>query len=159
MSDDLTTGITAADLAAHPFTHGLEPGHLAVLAGIATWQRFATDQWIMRMDEPAERLHLVFSGRAAIEVTAPGREPLIVSTATEGSVIGWSWLLPPHQVQFDAVALDPVTTVAVDAATLRRVCESDHEFGYRITVRLALVLASRLEATRLQLVDVYGTGR
>jgi CRP/FNR family cyclic AMP-dependent transcriptional regulator len=127
-----------------------------LLARLAAEQSFAVGEWIMRLGDPADRLHLVRSGRAAIEIATPGRDPLVVSTVTARGVIGWSWLLPPHRVQFDVVALDPTTTLAVDATALRHACEADHELGYRITVHLAHILASRLEATRLQLVDVYG---
>lgn len=148
-----------AALASHPFTAGFDDGQIDVLAGCATERTVAAGDHLCRIDDPADHLYLVFTGRAAVEIVTPGRDPLVVATVSAGSVVGWSWLLPPHRAHFDVVALDTVIAVALDAATLRQACEADHHLGYRLTLQLAGVLAGRLEATRLQLVDVYGTPR
>jgi hypothetical protein len=34
--------------------------------------------------------------------------------------------------------------------------EDDHDFGFEMMKRFTLIMADRLEATRLQLMDVYG---
>jgi hypothetical protein len=46
--------------------------------------------------------------------------------------------------------------IALDGECLRNKCESDSGFGYDVLLRLAQVMESRLEATRLQLLDMYG---
>jgi hypothetical protein len=46
--------------------------------------------------------------------------------------------------------------VAFDGACLRGKCENDHELGYELMRRFAAVLIERLQATRFQLLDVYG---
>ena len=46
--------------------------------------------------------------------------------------------------------------IAFDGACLRGKCEADHELGYELMQRFAPVLVERLQATRLQLLDVYG---
>ena len=46
--------------------------------------------------------------------------------------------------------------IALDGKCLRQKCEENHELGYRLLVLLSGVMAKRLEATRLQLLDVYG---
>ena len=43
-----------------------------------------------------------------------------------------------------------------DGACLRRKCDDDPALGYDLITRFAQVLVSRLQATRLQLMDVYG---
>jgi CRP/FNR family transcriptional regulator, cyclic AMP receptor protein len=144
-------------LARHPFTHDLAPRHLDLLTGMARLVSFPAGAWIARVDEEADSVHLVVEGCAAIEVAAPGAEPLTLATVHEGEVLGWSWLFPPHRLQFDVVALDDVTAIVIDGAALRQACDRDHELGYRVALRLVRTLSSRLGATRLQLVDVYGT--
>jgi CRP/FNR family transcriptional regulator, cyclic AMP receptor protein len=146
-------------LANHPFTHDLAPRHLDLLAGMARLVSFPAGSWISRVDEEADSVHLVMEGRAAVEVAAPGDDPLTLATVHDGEILGWSWLFPPHRLQFDVVTLDDVTAIVVDGAALREACESDHELGYRVTLRLVRTLSSRLGATRLQLVDVYGAPR
>ncbi len=146
-------------VAGHRFSDGLAPQFLDVLVGIASPREFAAGDWIARHGEPADEFHLVIEGRCAIEVTAAGREPLVIATVHAGEVLGWSWLLAPHRWHFDVVALDHTRTVALDGVALRSACRTDHELGYEINHRLARVIAARLEATRLQLVDVYGHAR
>ena len=43
-----------------------------------------------------------------------------------------------------------------DGACLRKKCEEDPVLGYDLLTRFAQVLVNRLQATRLQLMDVYG---
>ncbi len=80
----------------------------------------------------------------------------MISTLGEGAVVGWSWLFPPHRWSFDARALEQVRAVAFDGGCLRGKCDADHELGYELMRRFAAVMLERLQATRLQLLDVYG---
>ena len=50
-------------------------------------------------------------------------------------------------------------TIGLDGACLRQKCEADSALGYALMKRFAQILVQRLEATRLQLVDVYGEVR
>lgn len=154
-----TPGGLLADLASHPFTAGMPAQRVQVLAGLAERREFVAGEWIARQSDTADACHLVLAGRAAVEVAAPGRDPLVIATVHGGEVLGWSWLLPPHRWHFDVVALDGVSTIALDAQRLRAACQSDHALGHEVTLRLAAVIATRLEGTRLQLVDVYGNDR
>jgi hypothetical protein len=95
----------------------------------------------------------------ALEVTAPGRAPLVVQTLGAGEILGWSWLVPPHHWLFDAVALEQTRAIALDGRCLRGKCEADHDLGYELLKRFALIMEERLEATRLQLLDLYGDER
>lgn len=49
--------------------------------------------------------------------------------------------------------------MAFDGACLRGKCDADHELGYELMQRFASVMLERLQATRLQLLDVYGDAR
>jgi hypothetical protein len=41
---------------------------------------------------------------------------------------------------------------------LRKKCEEDHDLGYELMKRFSAVMIQRLQATRLQLLDLYGEG-
>jgi CRP-like cAMP-binding protein len=71
-------------------------------------------------------------------------------------MLGWSWLIPPYQWRFDAQALELTRAIALDAKCLRTKCEEDHDLGYAFMKQFALVISERLQAARLQLLDVYG---
>lgn len=148
-----------AALATHRFLHGVVPRVVDALVPMAAPVEYSAGSWIARAGGDADRFLLVTSGRAGVEITAAGRAPLVVATVHPGEVIGWSWFTEPHVWHFDVVALDDVHAVSLDAAELRTACAVHHELGYEIATRLLRVVSSRLEATRHQLVDVYGRAR
>ncbi len=55
--------------------------------------------------------------------------------------------------------VDDTAAIVFDGACLRGKCDADHELGYQLMRRFASVLVDRLQATRLQLLDVYGGRR
>ena len=87
----------------------------------------------------------------------PGRGAVTFQTLSAGEVVGVSWLIPPYRWSYDARALEAVRAIALDAACLRRKCDADHDFGYAMMLRFVPVLVQRLQATRLQILDVYGS--
>ncbi len=143
-------------LAEHPFFQGLSPAYLQLIAGCATMERFNAGEPVFSAGQPAEQFFLVRHGKIAIEMVAPGRGPILIQTVGEGEVLGWSWLFPPYRWHFDAQALELTRVAAFDGRCLREKCEQDHDLGYELMKRFAKVMAARLQATRLQLLDVYG---
>jgi CRP-like cAMP-binding protein len=83
----------------------------------------------------------------------------MLATLGEGEILGWSWLLPPYQWKLHAHALEPTRAIALDGKCLRAKCEQNHDLGYEILKRFAQIMEQRLEATRLQLLDVYAAER
>jgi hypothetical protein len=72
-------------------------------------------------------------------------------------MLGWSWLFPPYRWRFQARTRKTTRALAFDGKSLRAKCEEDHDLGYELLKRFSRVLTERLEATRVQLLDVYGT--
>ena len=66
-------------------------------------------------------------------------------------------MVPPYRWRFDARTLDATRAIALDGKCLRTKSEEDHNFGYEMMKRFSNVMVEWLEATRLQLLDVYGT--
>jgi hypothetical protein len=76
----------------------------------------------------------------------------------DGELLGWSWLVPPYRVAFDARAMAATHAIALDGACLRGKCEADPALGYALLKILSTVFVERLQDTRLRLLDVYGKG-
>ena len=55
-----------------------------------------------------------------------------------------------------ARALTATRALVLDGRCLRGKFTSDHELGYEVMRRFAPLIVNRLEATSLQLLDVYG---
>lgn len=144
-----------AALAEHPFVRGLSERHLALLAGGALLATTTPGQLLGREGQEALAFYLVRSGHVALEIATPSSGTVRVQTVGPGEALGWSWLVPPHRWRFDCRALDTVETLGFDGAWLRGQCAADHELGYQLLRRLVDVIAARLTATRLQVLDVY----
>lgn len=145
-----------AILSAHPFFHELPPRHLGLVVGCASNVRFEAREFLFRTGEEANAFFLIRQGHVALEIAAPGRQPLTLQTIAEGDVLGWSWLIPPYHWMFDARAVEPTRAIALDGKCLRGKCEADHDLGYELLKRFAHIMEQRLVAARLQLLDVYG---
>ncbi len=139
-----------------PLFAGMKDEHLALIAGCASNVRFEAGQFVGRQGEPAEKFWAVRHGRLSLEIHAPGRGALTIQTVGENEVLGWSWLVPPHQLHFDARALTLTRAVELDARCLRGKFSRDPELGYELLRRFSQVIAQRLEAMSLQILDIYG---
>lgn len=95
-------------------------------------------------------------GKVALEIVAPGQAPIVVATLGAGEIVGASWLVPPYRWNFDARAVELTRAIGMDARCLRDKCEADHDLGYALMKRFLPIFVKRLDATRLQLLDVYG---
>ncbi len=142
-------------IAATPVFAGLEPEQLELIAGCAVNERFDSDALLFRQGAPADRFFLIRAGSVALELDAAGRGTHVIETLGPGEVAGWSWLFEPHRWAFDGRAVEPTAVVAFDGRCLRGKCDADPALGYALMRRFAATIVDRLQATRLQLLDVY----
>jgi CRP-like cAMP-binding protein len=139
----------------HPFLRGISESHLDFLTGCASNVRYAADEFLFKEGQESDASYVVRSGRIALEISVPGRVPVELQTIEAGEVLGWSWLYPPYRWQFDARAVEPVRAFRLDGNCLRTKCEADHDLGYEIVKRFLYQVHTRLERTRMQMLDIY----
>lgn len=139
----------------HPFLKGLDQKHIQLITGCASNVRFDSGQIIFREGEEADQFYIIRQGKVALQIYTPGRGSIIIDTLTDGEVLGWSWLIPPYQWRFDAVATELTRAIALDGKCLRNKCEADHDLGYELLKRFSSIVESRLESTRIRLLDMY----
>jgi CRP-like cAMP-binding protein len=143
-------------LAEHPFFKDLPEPYLDTVVGCVANVVFQPGEFIFREGEAADRFFVVREGKVAVEVFVPNKGPVTIETIEAGEVLGWSWLIPPYKARFDARALTSVRALSLDGACLRTKCDKDPSLGYELLKRFTHVAISRLEATRMQLLDLYG---
>lgn len=140
----------------HPFFVGAPAELVRLVAGCARNQVFREGEYLFHQGGSADEFFLIRQGKVALEIDAPGREPIVFETTGVGEFVGASWLIPPYRWLFGARAIELTRATGIDAACLRGKCEADHDLGYEMMKRFIPVLVKRLEATRLQILDVYG---
>jgi len=144
-------------LAGSKFFQGLRSEDLQLIAGCGTNVQFEAGEYLFHEGDPSDRFYLIRHGRVALEVSSAGRGPVTISTLGAGELIGWSWLVPPYQKTSDARAIEPTRATSFDGACIRAKCEEEPRLGYELLKRFAQIIGRRLQDTRLQLLDVYGT--
>lgn len=143
-------------ITAQPFFAGLDPPYAHLIGRCAKNVRFEPGEYLLQQGAAADQFYLLRHGRVALELSGPGRGTVLFQTLGPGELVGVSWLLPPYRWTYDAKALEQVRAIAIDAACLRAKSEADHDLGYELMKRFMPVLVRRLQAARLQLLDVYG---
>lgn len=141
----------------HPFFTGIEHGFCTLICGCAKNVHFEAGQYLFHEGQAADQFYLLRHGRVALQLMAPDRGALTFQTVGAGEIVGVSWLIPPYRWTYDAKALEFVRAIEMDATCLRQKCEADHDLGYDMMKRFMPILIQRLQATRLQILDVYGT--
>ena len=147
-------------LGANPWFQALEPPHFQKLVDIADLVSWTEGQTIFREGDQDDRLYLILEGHVAIEKSDPGRGRVTILTLGPNEIFGWSAVTPVVRTRTaNARAVRPTRAIAFDSQALRQACEEDHELGYYVYRRLTNVIAGRLTATRLQLLDMYASTR
>lgn len=146
-------------LTQHPFLQGMDKRHLELIVGCASNVRFDPEAMLFKEGDEAEKFFVIRSGKVAVEMHVPGRGPVEIQTVTEGDILGWSWLFPPYRWRFDARAIELTRAIALDGKCLRTKCEADNNLGYELLKRFSNILEQRMQAMRLQLLDMYSVSQ
>jgi len=139
----------------NPLFQGMPSSEIEMIEKCSHLRDMICGTYLARCGDKANSFYLIEKGRLAIEVSTP-QGPVTVQTMTSNDVVGWSWLIEPHCWAFDLRVLESGSLLEFDGQQLRTLCERDPRMGYDFMKRFSKILASRLEATRLRLLDIYG---
>jgi CRP/FNR family cyclic AMP-dependent transcriptional regulator len=135
-------------LSNHSMFRGLAPDQLAMVASHASTAQYGNRHRVFTSGALADKFYIIQKGTVGVEIPAIAGAPLTIQTVGDGSVLGWSWLMPPFRWLFDARALTPSNIVVIDGEGVRSNCERDPKLGYELMKRFAALMAERLNAAR-----------
>jgi len=144
-----------AYLEQHEFVRGLSPEYLDLVEEHVTEEKFAPQQCVFAQDTEADHFYIVREGQVDVEIPSLVGAPAVLQSLSSGSVLGWSWLIPPYQWHFEARATKPSTLLVFDGKQLRDRCENDPAFGYEMLKRFAALMMNRLVAARIQVIESF----
>lgn len=128
---------------------------LRLLIPVARIDSYSAGKTLFREGEQISQVFIVTAGVVSLEINGPDHRPRRFQTAGPGELLGWSPVLGTGAMTASARALTDVKVVAIDARALLDVCDKNPQFGFQFMRRVAIALAARLNATRLQLLDIY----
>ncbi|MEU2731953.1 cyclic nucleotide-binding domain-containing protein [Streptomyces griseoviridis] len=136
--------------------NGLPPASRDRMMKVATEVFLPAGTRVFEEGQRADRFWIIRTGTVVLDLHVPGRRAAAVETLGPGDLLGWSWLLPPYSWHLGAEAKTAVEAVRFDATIVRALCEADPAFGKALSLRVAQVVAERLQNTRVRLLDLYG---
>jgi CRP/FNR family transcriptional regulator, cyclic AMP receptor protein len=142
-------------LATTPMFRNLTREQLGTLADLGEDVDFGDGAYLVQEGQPADWFFVIREGFVALQTDAPSGA-ITIETLHNSDPVGWSWLFEPYLNHFDARSRGATHAIRFDAATLRVRCAEDPVLGYELMRSFTSVIVERLQATRLQLLDVYG---
>lgn len=139
-------------IAAHLFLQGLNERQFEILAECGSIVQFETDQMVFHAGDAAKGFYLVENGSVAVEGGEDGKV-ITIDTVRTGEPLGWSWLFEPYVCEYAARALEPTTTIFIDALRLADHRGGDLTLGHELFKRMSTVMVRRLNAARARLVE------
>lgn len=144
----------------NPWFQSLEPHHFSKMVEIATLVEWSEGEILFAEGDEVDHLYFLVEGRIAIEIYIPDKGRRTILTVGPNDVFGWSSVTPFLRTRTaSARASMPSKAVAFDSKALVQACEEDHDLGFHVYRRLTNIIAGRLSATRLQLIDMYAQAR
>jgi CRP-like cAMP-binding protein len=138
------------------FLKGLADEDLEHLAVVARVETFPADTLIFRQGQQLMRVFLVLEGEVGLEMRVAENLAKRVHVIGPGELLGWSPLLGPAPMTAHARALTQVRGIALQAAEVMALCHRNLRFGFTFMRQTARALAERLNATRVELLNIAG---
>lgn len=128
---------------------------VALFESAATELRLSADDVLFEEEGPADVFYIVVDGRIGLQLTSPGKKPIVIQTLGAGDLVGVSWLFSPHRWNWKARAVVDSELAAFDATVIRAELERNRDLALEVLTVVAGEVAHRLQRTRLQLLDLY----
>ncbi|MEV5312478.1 cyclic nucleotide-binding domain-containing protein [Streptomyces sp. NPDC052610] len=129
--------------------------HRERLMRLAREASFEEGTRLFEEGQRADRFWVVRTGTVVLDLHVPGRRSAVIESLGQGQLVGWSWHFPPHMWHLGAQATTRVRAYEFDARAVRALCEQDAAFGRAVALWVGQVVADRLHAARIRLLDLY----
>lgn len=121
----------------------------------ATETRISAGDILFEEDGLADAFYIVVEGKIGLELTSPGKEPIVIQTLGPGDLVGISWLFSPHRWSWRARAIVDTELAAFDATVIRSEMDQNRDLAWEVLSVVSREVVGRLHRTRVQLLDLY----
>jgi CRP-like cAMP-binding protein len=139
------------------FLHDLDNEHLLKISDVTRMRDVEPGQVLFREGDVPQDVFLVISGSVALDINTAGGGSRRIMAVGPGEILGWSALLEQTQMTATATTMGHAKVAQINTGELLSICKHNPRFGYELLRRTSLALAARLSATRLQLLDNFGS--
>lgn len=137
----------------------IDEDYLGQVAALARLVEFPAGKVLYREGQPLTNIYLILSGSISVEICAAGLGCRRIMTVGPGELLGITPAVGQSLSTGTTRTLAPTRAIELNASQVLTLCEHKPRFGYQFMRQVALAIAQRLSATRLQLLDVFGGER
>ena len=137
------------------FCKGLSMEYLRRLSAVGEVKAYQPGDRLFFEGQSSQEVYLLTDGEVVLETSLPGQDAMRLQTVGPGELLGWSPVLGLGVMTATARAATPCHVLALNADRILSLAEEDPKFVLEFMRRVAITLARRLNATRLQLVEAY----
>ena len=128
---------------------------LGELSSIGSCVDFEAGTVIFLEGDEHDSIYFVGDGQVRLDMQTTHGQRRTVLTAGPGDLLAWSSLVSKGVMTSTAIAIDPVQAVVFNINELNALLHRDYRLGYHFMRRVAKAISQRLNATRLQLLDLF----
>ena len=139
-------------------TGGMPASAIDQLTNIAQLKSYATGRVLFNESVYHAQIHILCDGLVTMEMRVPGHGMRKILTLGRGELLAWSALLADGVMTTTAIVTEDTKVIEFLTEELKSLCDQNHELGYYVMRQVAVSLARRLLATRLQLLDLFRDG-
>jgi len=139
------------------FCKGMPKDYYSRLFSAGEFRTYPEGSYLFHEGLRCDYVFLLCEGQVSLEVSLPGVGPVEVQSVGPGELLGCSPLLGLGWMTASAKALVSCQVLALDVRRMLEMANDDPRFGMEMMRRVAVTLARRLNATRLQLLDARCT--
>lgn len=130
------TSRRATDIDGIELFDGLVPAARSVLLAKGVLRRFAPDEVMWRSGAEATAMHVILAGEVRVVRSGGGRQR-VMHTEKRGGTLADVALFSGQGFPATAIAVTPVTTIALTLDVLHGLIAGDPSFAFRLLARLA----------------------
>ena len=137
--------------------HDLSSEALTHFAQIADVERRHRGDQLFEEGKPADKLYCILHGRVALQLDVPNKHRITIYTAREGSSIGWSVFVEPHEYTVSARCVEETEFLVFKGNDVWKLFNKDQATGFLVMQGIAKTVSRRFKDTSLQLVSMMHT--
>lgn len=135
----------------------LKDDMLNKIAKVTQIGKYSEGDYIFKEGDYAKNLYAVIDGKVGLEIEKTSSTQVMIITLARGQTFGVSALVDTHEKKYmtSVKALKDTELFIWQAADLEEIFHQDYEMGFMFMKRIARIIKTRLDAIRVQSLDIY----
>ena len=135
----------------------LKDNMLNKIAKVTQISKYSEGDYIFKEGDYAKNLYAIIDGKVGLEIEKTSSTLVMIITLARGQTFGVSSLVDTHEKKYmtSGKALKDTELFIWQAADLEELFYQDYEMGFMFMKRIARIIKIRLDAIRVQSLDIY----